>query len=230
MKDSHNKLSKRNGDASFQDLIKRGYLAPAIINYLALLGWSPETTQEIYSLEELIKIFNVNRISKSPAIFDIEKLKWVNNHYIKELSIDELCNLTFPYLQKSYDLADKSEEWLKELVSIYQNQLSYGEEIVDLAELFFKKNIIIDEETKDFMKDESIPKTIEIFKKEIEQISDWTVDNITNAINNIKEKANVKGKMLYMPIRIKITGEMHGPELPNTIHLIGKDMVLERLN
>ena len=82
MKDEQNKLSKRNGDASYQDLIKQGFLSEAIINYIALLGWAPVGEEEIFSLEELVKIFSVDRISKSPAIFDYEKLKWMNGIYV----------------------------------------------------------------------------------------------------------------------------------------------------
>lgn len=93
MKDEHHKLSKRNGDASFQDLVAKGYLPAAILNYIALLGWSPETEQEIYTLDELKKAFSVERISKSPAIFDIEKLTWMNGMYIRNLTLEQFHQL-----------------------------------------------------------------------------------------------------------------------------------------
>ena len=224
------KLSKRNGDASFMDLYNEGYLPEAIINYLTLLGWAPENNNEIFTLEELIKEFNPERISKSPATYDVKKLRWINAHYIKKLEIDELVKITLPHLKETYNLENKSEEWLKELISLYQNHISYGKEIVEVTSMFFNENIELNEECIEIMKDETVPNTIEVFKNEIENVTDWTVENINNAVNNTKEKAGVKGKMLYMPIRIKVSGIMHGPELPNTIHLLGKETILNRLN
>ena len=223
------KLSKRNGDASFMDLYNDGYLPEGVINYLALLGWSPETNEEIFTLEELTKVFNPARISKSPAVFDIKKLQWINAHYIKKLTLEELYKITVPHLKESYDLSNKSEEWINHLITIYQNHISYGKEIVKETELFFKDEITPNEECIEFMKDETVSNTISVFKTELEKITDWTVESINQAIMNTKEKANVKGKMLYMPIRIKVSGQMHGPELPDTIYLIGKEKVLNRL-
>ncbi len=223
------KLSKRNGDASFMDLYNDGYLPEAIVNYLVMLGWSPDTNEEIFSMEKLIKLFDPKRISKSPSVFDIKKLNWINAHYIKKLDLDDLLKITVPHLKEAYNLEDKSEEWIKELVSIYQDHISYGKEIVEVTDLFFKDKIKLNDECKEFMEADGIGNTIDVFYKEIENINEWTVENINNAIMNTKEKAGVKGKMLYMPIRIKVSGQMHGPELPDTIHLLGKDVVLNRL-
>ena len=224
------KLSKRNGDASFMDLYHEGYLPDAIVNYLALLGWSPEGNEEIFTLEELATMFHPERISKSPAIYDVKKLNWVNAHYMKKLSLDELVCLTKPHLEKAYDLSEKSDEWIRELISIYQNHISYGAEIVEVTDLFFKDHIDIVDECKEFMGQEGIKTTLDVFEKEIAGLENWTIEEISNCINNTKEKANVKGKMLYMPIRIQVSGQMHGPELPDTIHLLGKEVVLNRLH
>jgi glutamyl-tRNA synthetase len=224
------KLSKRHGASSFMDLYNNGYLPEAVVNYLSLLGWCPETTDEIFSLEELIKIFNPERINKSPAVYDVKKLNWINAHYVKKLSLDELLKITVSHLKEHYDLNNKSDEWVKELVSIYQNHISYGKEIVEVVDLFFKEEISLDEECQEFMKQDGIDQTLRVFANEISNIENWSIDNINLAINNTKEKSGAKGKLLYMPIRIKITGQMHGPELPNTIYLLGKDIVLKRLN
>lgn len=223
------KLSKRHGAASFMDLYKDGYIPQAVVNYLVLLGWSPETTEEIYSLEELIKIFNPARITKSPSIYDVKKLQWINGHYIKKLSLDELLKITVPHLKESYNLADKSDEWVRTLVSIYHNHIAYGKEIVEVTDLFFKDDIELNEECTIFMLQEGVDNTLAIFSEEIKNITEWNVDNIKLAINNTKDKSGVKGKMLFMPIRIKISGQMHGPELPDTIYLLGKETVLKRL-
>ena len=101
MKDQHTKLSKRHGDASFQDLVERGYLPKAILNYIALLGWSPKDTEEIFTLEELEKSFNLDGLSKSPAIFDIEKLTWMNGEHIRRMDLDEFYDVARPYIEKA---------------------------------------------------------------------------------------------------------------------------------
>ena len=224
------KLSKRNGDASFMDLYNEGYLPEAVVNYLTLLGWSPESNDEIFTLDELVKIFDPKRISKSPSTYDVKKLNWINAHYMKKLSIDELLKICKPHLEEAYDLGNKSEEWVKHLISIYQDHISYGKQIVEDTKMFFNNEFSINDEAKEFMQAEGIDNTIKVFMNEIENISDWNVENINNALMNTKEKAEVKGKMLYMPIRIKVSGIMHGPELPDTIYLLGKELVLDRLN
>lgn len=223
------KLSKRNGDASFMDLYEEGYLPEAVINYLAMLGWSPQTNDEIFTLDQLVEIFDPNRISKAPSVFDIKKLQWVNAHYIKKLDLDELLEITVPHLRSAYDLTEKSDEWIRELITIYQNHISYGKEIVEVTDLFFQDTMNWDEECQTFMDQEGIASTIAIFRQEILDITDWSVPAINEAIHQTKIKAGVKGKMLYMPIRIQVSGIMHGPELPNTIYLLGKETVLKRL-
>ena len=224
------KLSKRNGDASFMDLYNEGYLPEAIVNYLVLLGWSPNSNQEVFSMDGLIKEFSPERISKSSSQYDVKKLNWFNAQYIKKLEDDKYLELVMPFLKEAYDLTNKSEEWIKHLALIYKNHINYGKQIVQDVSLFFDREIKPSEECIEFMKNEEIPTVINAFKQEIEAISDWNIENISNAINNVKEKTGVKGKMLYMPIRIKVSGIMHGPELPDTIFLIGKDTVVDRLS
>lgn len=223
------KLSKRNGDASFMDLYNEGYLPDAIVNYLVLLGWSPETNQEVFSMDELINAFDPKRISKSSSQYDVKKLNWFNAQYIKRLSLDDFFDFVLPFLKDAYNLDEKSDEWIHHLVSIYKNHISYGKEIVNEVRIFFEDEITLDEECLSFMKQDGVNDTLKAFKEEIEAISDWNVDSISIAINNVKEKAGVKGKMLYMPIRIAVSGVMHGPELPDTIYLLGKEKVLKRL-
>ena len=223
------KLSKRNGDASFMDLYKDGYLPEAIINYLALLGWSPKDNKEIFSMDELVSNFDISRINKSGATFDIKKLRWVNNHYIKKLELEDLRSITVPFLKEAYGNA-YSDEWLDALIKLYQKEISYGKEIVDVTDLFFQNDINYDEDSLDILNQEGVKDTLECFKDEISTIVDYTPENIKQAIINTKNKTGAKGKLLFMPIRIKVSGQMHGPELPETIFLIGKEEVISRLN
>lgn len=223
-----NKLSKRNGDASFMDLYNEGYLPDAVVNYLVLLGWSPEDNQEVYTMDELIEKFDANRISKSPSSYDIKKLRWFNQKYIKNLSDEEYLKFVRPFL--TYDVSLKSEEWVNKLLLIYKDHISYGKEINDVVSIFFNDEFNISKENKEFLEsDENIPVVLKAYYEEINNINEWNIENIAEVINKVKEKTGIKGKLLYMPVRIKISGVEHGPELPDEIYLIGKDKVLDRL-
>ncbi len=224
------KLSKRNGDASFMDLYNDGYLPEAIVNYLVFLGWSPNSNREIFSMDELIKEFDPKRISKSSSQYDVKKLNWMNAKYIKNLSDDDYYKLVIPYLKDSCDVSDKSEDWLKHLVRIYKNHISFGKEIVSEVELFFKKDLDLDDECLSFLDDPDARKVIDCFKEKIAKLKDWSVSSINDCISLVKEETGIKGKMLYMPIRIKVSYQMHGPELGDTIFLLGKEEVLKRLD
>ena len=225
------KLSKR--DESIMQFVSQykeeGYLPDAMFNFMALLGWSPEGEQEIFDHDGLIKEFSEKRLSKSPSMFDKDKLKWVNNRYIKERSLDEVIDLCLPFLQEVYDLSQHDEQWIRDLIAVYHDQLSYGKEIVELVSLFFEDELHLDDESREFMKDESIPNTLKVFKIKLEELEEFTKENIQAAIKATQKEAGAKGKMLYMPIRIATTGIMHGPDLASSIMLLGKEKVLERL-
>lgn len=223
-----NKLSKRNGDASFMDLYNAGYIPEAIVNYLSLLGWSPNTNQELFTMQELIENFDETRISKSSSQYDVKKLNWFNHQYIQKMSDNQYLEWVKKYLTQ--DMSEKSEEWLNKLLLIYKNHLNYGNEINDLIANFFITEINLDKEAKEFLKsDPIIEQVIICFKEELLKISEWNIANINKAIDNVKNILGVKGKLLYMPIRIKASGSMHGPELADTIYLIGQDVVISRL-
>jgi nondiscriminating glutamyl-tRNA synthetase len=226
------KLSKR--DESIMQFVSQykdeGYLAEAMFNFMALLGWSPEGEQEIFTKEELIASFDEKRLSKSPSMFDKDKLTWVNNRYIKELSLEEAVKLCTPYLEKAYDITNVSKTWIQDLIAVYQEQLSYGAEIIDLVKMFFSDDVELDEEATLFMQDESIPNTLQVFKEKIEALQTITKEEVQANIKVTQKEAGVKGKMLFMPIRIATTGSMHGPDLASSIVLVGKDKVLQRLN
>lgn len=231
--ENRKKLSKR--DETIMQFVSQykeeGYLPDAMFNFMALLGWSPEGEQEIFDHQGLIEAFSETRLSKSPSMFDKNKLTWVNNRYIKDRSLDEVVELCLPYLKEAYDLSDKSDEWIRKLINVYHEQLSYGKEIVSLVSLFFEDELHLDEEATEFMKDESIPNTLAVFKSKLEELSEeeFTKENIAACVKATQKEAKVKGKMLFMPLRIATTGVMHGPDLSSSIMLLGKEKVLSRL-
>lgn len=231
----HKKLSKR--DESIIQFIEQyeelGYLPEALFNFIALLGWSPGGEQEIFTKEEFIKIFDPRRLAKSPAVFDTNKLTWLNNQYIKKIDLDRLVEISLPHLicagRLPQELTNEQRAWVRDLIALQQEKMSYGAEIVELTELFFKKEIEFDEEAKEVLSRESVPEVIKSFKAQIEDLVTFEADEVKVAMNAVQNETGQKGKNLFMPIRVAVTGQVHGPDLPKTISLLGKDTTLLRL-
>lgn len=229
---SGKKLSKRNDDVSVADFRKMGYLREALINYLALVGWSPETNQEIFSMEELIEQFSFKRVSKSGGIFDKEKLDWINSHYIKELSIEELTKMTKPYLLEA-GLIDENypEDKLILINKTLQSSLSRLDQIVEQSKFLFDKEVnITEEDAKEVLKLEHIDILKDEFIKQLNNIDEVDEEFAKTIMKTIQKETGFKGKHLYMPIRVMLTGVVHGPELVNILQILGKEELLRRLS
>lgn len=229
------KLSKRDGGIiqfieQYKDL---GYLPEAMFNFITLLGWSPKGEEEIFSKEDLIKIFDANRLSKSPAKFDVNKLQWINNQYVKKMEDDKYLELVIPFLKEGYkeiiSIKQITDDKLNKIALLYKNQISYGQEIVEVSDLFFKE-YKLNEEAKEFINNEpeenikNIVTTLKTLENE-----ELTVENIKAKIKSIQKEYNIKGKSLFMPIRIILTGQMHGPELAETIVILGEEQIFNNL-
>ncbi|MBU5343940.1 glutamate--tRNA ligase [Caldifermentibacillus hisashii] len=233
--ENHKKLSKR--DESIIQFIEQyealGYLPEALFNFIALLGWSPVGEEEIFSKEELIEIFDPGRLSKSPAVFDRQKLIWMNNQYMKKLPVEKVVQLALPHLVNAGRVPENPSpeqlEMVNKLVALYQEQMSYGAEIVSLSELFFKEEISYDETGKAILSEEQVPEVLRAFLQELEHLEPFEAVEIKAAIKRVQKATGQKGKKLFMPIRVAVTGQEHGPELPNTIELIGKETVKKRI-
>lgn len=229
------KLSKR--DESILQFIEQyrelGYLPEAMFNFIALLGWSPVGEDEIFSQDELIKMFDPNRLSKSPAAFDAKKLEWVNNHYIKAMDLDVLVEMCLLYLQKagriSADLSAEELERVKKIVALYQPQMSYAAQIVELSELFFTEHPVLDDAAKEVLAGETVPQVLSAFKAKLEAMDTVDAPSVKAAIKEVQKETGVKGKNLFMPIRVAVSGQTHGPELPDTVELLGKEKALAHL-
>ena len=232
--ENHKKLSKRdNSIMQFMSQYKEaGYLPEAMVNFLALLGWSPSGEQEIFSMEELIKEFDEARLSKSPSMFDKSRLTWVNNRYIKNLSEDDFYNLCYPFLNEAYDLSNVNIDKVKEIINSFKEELSYGKEIVEKASVYFvaPDYSILEGEAKEIFSDESVNNTLKVFKEEIEKFDVINKEDVKGIVKATQVNANVKGKMLYMPLRIALTKEMHGPDFSSLVYLLGKEEIINRLN
>lgn len=233
--ENRRKLSKR--DESIIQFIEQykelGYLPEALFNFITMLGWSPVGEEEIFSKEQFIEIFDPARLSKSPALFDKSKLRWMNNQYMKQLDLDEVVALSVPHLVKAGKVEEtrdaETEQWVRDLVALYQEQMSFGAEIVELTEMFFKKEIDYSEEAKAVLAEEQVPEVLKAFAEEISSLEEFSADEIKAATKAVQKATGQKGKKLFMPIRVATTGETHGPELPKAISLLGKETVLARL-
>ncbi|AND78591.1 glutamate--tRNA ligase [Streptococcus pantholopis] len=223
------KLSKRDTNTLqfIEDYRKKGYLPEAIFNFIALLGWNPGGENEIFSRQELIDLFDEKRLSKSPAAFDQKKLDWLSNEYLKNADFDRVFGLCRPFLESAGRLTDKAEK----LVALYQPQLKSADEILPLTDLFFTDFPELTDTEREFMSGETVPTVLKAFKSKLEAMSDedFTTENIFPQIKAVQKETGIKGKNLFMPIRIAVSGEMHGPELPDTIFLLGRDKAINHI-
>ncbi|MDK8130606.1 glutamate--tRNA ligase [Lactobacillus jensenii] len=225
------KLSKR--DESVLQFIEQyrdlGYLPEAMFNFITLLGWSPVGESEIFSQRQLIKDFDPKRLSKSPAAFDEKKLEWVNNQYVKTANRDELLDLALNNLQEAglvdKDITPEKMEWVRQLVNIYSVQMSYTKQIVDFSHIFFEDKQALTEEEVEEIKNDEGRVVIEEFRKQLNLVPRYTAVQVMNAIQATRKVTGVKGRKLFMPIRIAATGSMVGPGIGEAIELMGKDKV-----
>jgi len=229
------KLSKRQGDVSVEDFKDKGYLPEGLVNYLALVGWSPEDNQEILSMEELIQKFSFERVSKTGGIFDKDKLDWVNGHYIRSSSVERITDMAIPYLIKA-DFIDREfvqdrYEWLKLLVHTVQESLNTVSEVVNKVEFIFKDYVdILEEDALEIIKGEQVGIVLTAIKEELNNIEEIDEEYAKGFMKIIQKATGVKGKNLFMPARVALTGMAHGPEFVNILVLLGKENILKRID
>ena len=230
MRNAHKKLSKREGDASYEDFINKGYLKEAVLNYIALLGWSPGGEQEIFTLEEMIEAFDIKGISKSPAIFDPQKLDWLNGEYIRKLSPEAFYEKALPYLKTAIKREDVDLSKAAKLLHDRTEKLSDIPEQLDFIDtlpeydpaLYCHKKMKTNEENSL----ESLKEILPI----LEGLSDWSYDALHEALFALIEKLGVKNGLILWPLRVAVSGKAFTPgggiELAE---LLGKEDTINRL-
>lgn len=228
------KLSKRHGDVSVEDFRAKGYLPEGLVNYLALVGWSPESNKEFFTMDELIEEFSFERVSNTGGVFDKDKLDWVNEHYIRNKSVDEITELAIPHLLEAGYIAQEDIEnrynWISLIVSTLQERISYVAEIKEQAHFYFCNEIKPEnEEVVQMLKGEQVPALIQTFKEELTQIDEIDEEFSTTIMKKIQKATGVKGKNLFMPVRSMLTGQLHGPDLDKIILILGKQNILSRI-
>ncbi|MBQ5977662.1 MAG: glutamate--tRNA ligase [Oscillospiraceae bacterium] len=230
MRDAHNKMSKRHGDPSYEDLIAQGFLTDAVLNYVALLGWSPRGEQEIFSLDELKEVFEMSGISKSPAIFDIEKLRYFNSEYIRAMTPEAFAKVAEPWIRKAvknpaYDAAAIAAllQQRTEVLTDIPEKLDFFDELPEYsAELFVHKKSKSDEQSSR----EVLAQIIPIF----EQLPAWDDESILNAMVQMAEEQGVKNAKIMWPVRIAAAGKAVTPGGAVEIcRILGREETLRRL-
>lgn len=217
------RLSKRHGATSIDYYRYRGYLPEVIINFLSLLSWSSISGEEILSIEQLIKEFDFKRISKAAAVFDIEKLNWMNGYYIRQLNVERLTEYAIPYLkQANYSIGDFDHT--KKIMALLQNYLDYMDQVVEQAAIFYQHQLSIDDpEARMMIRKDSARKIFWSFLRELDTIEALDANIFRKMMKTVQNETGIMGKDLWVPIRIALTGKIHGPELPHIAEILGRE-------
>lgn len=226
----HAKLGKRHGSVSVSEFRRRGFLPEALLNYLGLLGSSFADGREVLSQAEMVDAFSLARASKSGAVFDEDKLRWLNALYIRNCTTDDLLPKLEPFLREAGYRTDVLDaRWLKRVIETVKDELTTLADIDGHIDLFFDDRYKIASDARQILDSESARKVIRSFGEYLEQAAGPAQDVYAAAIKYAKEKSGVKGRDLFMPVRAALTGKVKGPELDKVFMILGKDSALQRL-
>ncbi len=225
-------LSKRHGAFSISEYRKLGYLPEAILNYMMLLGWSPKDKMEKFRVEDIIDTFDITSMSKAPSVFDQQKLNWLSGQYIREADLESITDLAIPYLQETGLIpADKTaidRTRLKCIVDVTRNNISCISEIVREADFFFKE-FSVSEKHVDFLSSGTSQTILLSFYSKLQKFDTISPEVFKDTLATIQKETKIKGKELYMPVRIALTGREHGPELYQVVNILGIDTCKKRI-
>lgn len=217
------KLSKRQGDVAVEDFRDQGFLAETLVNFISLLGWSPADDRELFTLAELIEEFSFGRVNKSGAVFDREKLNWMNQQYIQNLDQQDLVRRVAPFVAKTV-YAEQDMDLLEKAVKILQPRLVTLAETAKRLALFFDEDPqATDPEVLSLLKEESSKLVLAEFIKQLQTIKKLNEENLGSVVKNVQTVTNIKGKNLWMPLRYAITLEAQGPDLKLIVDLFGRE-------
>jgi nondiscriminating glutamyl-tRNA synthetase len=224
------KMSKRHGATSVIQYREMGYLPEALFNFLALLGWSPKSEQEIFDQEEIISYFTLDGVAKSPAVFDMDKLNWINQQYLKKKSEDELVLMLKPYLLASTwkdKAASLSEYQYRLMVQAVRDRLVCLGDFPKEAAVFFQE-LSFEQAALETLEQPGITQMLEVFRNEMVDFA--SPEEAKTFMKAFIKKLNLKPKDVYMPLRSALSGQTHGPELPNFLLIWGKQECQRRIN
>lgn len=232
--EDHKKMSKRHGATSVTEYRNMGYLPEAVVNYLALLGWTPKGEQEIFTEEELIKQFSMKRVSSNDAVFDINKLNWINFQYMKKLDADQLYDLIVPFLVKAgyveESVTEEKKDWLKKVIWFMKDHIYFAGQAAEELKFFFEDMpALTDEAILSIMKAETSGKLLKAFIEDLKALPSFDQDAIKKCFNACMKAQGIKGKAAYEPTRIALTGVTQGPGMFEMMELFGREKTMDRL-
>lgn len=228
------KMSKRHGATSVVQYREQGYLPEAVVNFLALLGWAPGSEEEIFNMEQLIEQFSLDRVAKNPAVFDMDKLRWINGYYIRQSSVERITDLTLPFLKEAgylpEDINDEQYEWARMIVTAIQEKIHAVSEVLDYMKIFTGEEVEFEnEEVQQILSEEQVPQVIAALRTKLAEMDILEPGAVKKALKAITKETKLGGRNVFMPIRVALTGQMHGPELHYIIPVLGKELVEKRL-
>ncbi|HIQ49530.1 MAG TPA: glutamate--tRNA ligase [Aquifex aeolicus] len=228
--EDRSKLSKRHGAVSVRAYREEGYMPEALFNYLCLLGWSPpEEGREIFSKEELIEIFDLKDVNNSPAVFNREKLKWMNGVYIREvIPLDVLVDRAIPFLKKAgYDVSDR--DYIKKVLSHTKDSFDTLSEMVERLKPFLVDEVQIEEEVWSFLEDSKVQEVLTLFLQKIEENKPESPEEVRKIAKEIQKTLKVKPPNVWKPLRIALTGELEGVGIDILIAVLPKEKIEKRI-
>ena len=224
------KLSKRHGAVTVSEFRKKGVLPEALVNYLALLGSSFGEGTEVLSMEEMVRVFSLQRAGKSGAVFGEEKLEWLNNLYIRKYKNRELAGLLAPYLKDAgYETESRGEEWLDAVIDTIKGNLRVLSDITDYIDVYYDDCYEMTKEARDVLREE---RSWEILSALTDVLSDTKCpeeDPYSFIVESLRKRTALKGKSLFMPVRAAVTGKTWGPELNHVMNILGKESLRRRV-
>lgn len=228
------KLSKREGGSELKDFIHEGFLPQAVFNFLALLGWSPKEDIEILSREKLIEEFSLEGISKSPSVFDPDKLLWMNSQYIKKLSNEELCRKSLHFFISagliSEGIHEKERKYLEKVSGLFRERIKKLCELPEKAGYFFKDDFEFNPSSyQKFLHDEENRKLLGELALKLDKLEEFTLENIEKVIRAMAEEKNIKAAKLIHPARVAVCGKEESPSLFEMMEILGKEKTIKRL-
>ncbi|MCK5580059.1 MAG: glutamate--tRNA ligase [Candidatus Omnitrophica bacterium] len=224
------RLSKRTGAVAVSDYKKQGFLPQALVNYLMLLGWSPGNNQEMITLKAAVKKFSIKKINKAAAVFSLEKLKWLNSQYIKQMSVSEVVNVSIPFLREAKYIDDNYDrKRLENIVQLYKSRTPTLADFLERADYFFVDDFSVDEGAKDKHLTEDKKEAFQKLGQQIEEQARFDVKVSEQVFRALVEESGMSASELVHPVRVALTGKDVGPGLFEMMAALGKEKVVQRL-
>ncbi|MCL6520051.1 MAG: glutamate--tRNA ligase [Armatimonadetes bacterium] len=229
------RLSKRHGAMRFLEYREKGFLPEAMVNYMALLGWSSGEDRDLYTISELIERFSIEGIVRNPAIFDIQKLEWMNGEYIRKADLGRIADLCIPFLRQAGFFPEnptvEDGAYLREVVNLVRDRLKYLAQIVEFADFFFISELSYEEKgVEKWLRQDYVKELLCKMLPAIREIPKWTAESIEETARKVGEEMGLSGGAVIHPLRMAVTGRTAGPSLFETMRVLGRERVISRLS